>query len=151
MAKKARTKTPKPARKPKPAPRKGAVRKAAATKARTRQPRQAALIEDARIGPLDKVAGAIGDVRDAMNELRAEEKGHMQLARKLMHQYRKSVYKHTGVEIVLVPGDEKVRVRVLKDDGSGSSSGQDDNQDDSQEVDDAGGEAGNGEGAEATE
>lgn len=61
-----------------------------------------------------------------MNELRSEEKGYLQQARSLMHKYNKSVYKHAGVEIVLVPGDEKVRVRVLKDDGQASSTGQDD-------------------------
>jgi hypothetical protein len=89
-------------------------------------PKQGALIEDARIGPLDKIAGAIGDVRDNMNDLRAEERGHLQVAKKLMHQYGKSVYKHAGVQITLVPGDEKVQVRVLKDDGDASSSGSDD-------------------------
>jgi len=127
------------------APRKGAGGAKAARKPRTRQPRQAALIEDARIGPLDKIASAIGDCRDNMNELRTEEKGHLQVARKLMHQYGKSVYKHAGVEIVLVPGDEKVRVRVLKDEGSSSSSGSDD-AGDNNEAPDAG-DSGDGEAA----
>lgn len=105
-------------------------------KPRSQQPRQQALIEDARIKPLDDCAASIADVRDNMNELRGEEKGYLSTARSLMHKYGKSVYKHAGVEIVLVPGDEKVRVRILKDDGNASSSGSDD----------AGGDAGAGEG-----
>lgn len=61
-----------------------------------------------------------------MNELRAEEKGHLQLARKLMHKYGKTVYKHAGVQMALVPGDEKITVKVLRDNGEASSSGSDD-------------------------
>jgi hypothetical protein len=62
-----------------------------------------------------------------MNNLRGEEKGFLATARSLMHKYGKTVYKHAGVEIVLVPGDEKVRVRILNDQGDASSSGADDN------------------------
>lgn len=123
MAKKAKTKKPKPASKNRHSAKRGGAK---STRARIKQPRQVALIEDARIGPLDKVADAIGEVRDNMNELRAEEKGHLQVAKKLMHQYGKQVYKHAGVQITLVPGDEKVQVRVLKDSGDASSSGADD-------------------------
>lgn len=127
MAKK--TKAPKKGKKDKPAKKaagrpkkKGAV----AERPRSQRPRQQALIEDARIQPLDDCAASIADVRDNMNELRGEEKGYLSTARSLMHKYGKSVYKHAGVEIVLVPGDEKVRVRILKDDGNASASGQDD-------------------------
>jgi hypothetical protein len=61
-----------------------------------------------------------------MNDLRGEEKGYLGLARKLMHDYGKTIYKHDGVECALVPGDEKVRVKILKDSGEASSSGSDD-------------------------
>lgn len=127
MAKKAKGKKAKAAStKPKSASRKGTGVRGGG-RPRTRQPRQAALIEDARIGPLDKIAAAIGDVRDNMNDLRSEEKGHLQVAKKLMHQYGKSVYKHAGVQVTLVPGDEKVQVRTYKEDtGDASSSGADD-------------------------
>lgn len=127
MAKK--TKAPKKSKKDKPAKKTagGTKRKGAGgDKPRSRQPRQQALIEDARIKPLDDCAASIADVRDNMNELRGEEKGYLSTARSLMHKYGKSVYKHAGVEIVLVPGDEKVRVRILKDDGNASASGQSD-------------------------
>lgn len=127
MAKK--TKAPKKGKKDKPAQKPaGRTKKkgAGGGKPRSQQPRQQALIEDARIKPLDDCAASIADVRDNMNELRGEEKGYLATARSLMHKYGKSVYKHAGVEIVLVPGDEKVRVRILKDDGNASASGSDD-------------------------
>lgn len=79
-----------------------------------------------------------------MNELRAEEKGHLQVARKLMHKYGKSVYKHAGVQMALVPGDEKITVKVLRDNGDASSSGSDDA---AGEGEDAGTEAAGGDNA----
>lgn len=124
------------------APRKGsgARKEATASKDRTRRPRQAALIEDARISAIDKVLDSIADCRDNINDLRGEEKGYLSVVRKLMHQHGKTIYKHAGVECALVPGDEKVRVRILKDSGDASSSGADDNGGDDGDVLDAGGD-----------
>jgi len=87
----------------------------AAKPARARAPRQQALISEARIKPLDDVAATIGDLRDQMNVLRQDEGEQMNLALKLMRKHERTTWKHAGVELVRVPGEEKLRVRTSKE------------------------------------
>lgn len=47
-----------------------------------------------------------------MNAERVTERGFVQGALTEMHNRKLGSYQHGGVELVLVPGDEKLRVRV---------------------------------------
>jgi len=82
---------------------------------RPRAPRQQALITEARIKPLDDVAATIGDLRDQMNALRTDEGEQLNIALKLMRKHERTTWKHAGVELVRVPGEEKLRVRTSKE------------------------------------
>ena len=115
-AKKAAKKT---ARKAAPATQR--ARKAAKTAARekvskikTPKPKAQDLpgMEDRAIAPLEQVAVAYAEIRDQRIALNKEEKSLKDTARRLMHKYKKTVYKHDGVEIRLVPGEEDVKVKV---------------------------------------
>jgi hypothetical protein len=67
---------------------------------------------------LDRFCESIGEGRDAMNRLRGEEKSDMQGALREMHDRHVEVYRHAGVELVRVPGEEKLRVRTSKESAS---------------------------------
>jgi len=69
-------------------------------------------MEDVRFGALDRDCVAIGDIREQMNQLRADEAAAINRALKHMQHHERTVYKHRGVELVLVPGDVKLRVRT---------------------------------------
>lgn len=81
-----------------------------------RRPRQASLagMEDARIKPLDDIAATIAENREDMNKLRADDAGHLQTALGLMRRYNRTSWRAHGVELVRVPGEEKLRVRTTK-------------------------------------
>ena len=75
-------------------------------------------MEDRAIKPLEEIAIAYAAIRDQRIALNVEEKSLKDSARRLMHKYNKTVYKHDGVEIRLVPGEEDVKVKVrAADDG----------------------------------
>jgi hypothetical protein len=74
-------------------------------------------MENARLRSLDEIAASIADCREQRNELKATEDGLLQRAMKLMKKHKKTVWKHDGVELVLVPGDERLRVRLIKGGG----------------------------------
>ena len=99
--------SPKPKSKPKPKPRKSG-------------PRSQVLpgMEQVRNIRLDRLCESIGEAREQMNRLRQEEKGDAQMALREMHDQRVEVYRHAGVELVRVPGEEKLRVRTTKEDAS---------------------------------
>jgi hypothetical protein len=80
---------------------------------RTR-PRQPDLpgTEDRRLQPLDDLAAAYAEVRDRRMELTDEEGALKARAIALMHQFKKTIYKHDGIEIRLVAGAEDVKVKV---------------------------------------
>jgi len=82
---------------------------------RPRTPRQQPLIEGVRIKPLDDVAATIGDLRDQMNALRTDEAEQLKVALELMREHKRTTWNHAGVELVRVPGVEKLRVRTSKD------------------------------------
>lgn len=95
---------------------KKAKSRATSPKPPKRAPRQPALggIGDLRIKPLDRVCVAIAEVRGDINNLRAEEGGLLRQALSEMRSARKQTYRHAGVELARVPGEERLRVRTTK-------------------------------------
>jgi hypothetical protein len=81
---------------------------------RGRPPKQQDLIEDRAIKPLEDIAESYADCRDRRMELTKEEKELKEHAVTLMHKFGKTIYRHNGVEIRLVPGEEDVKVKVRK-------------------------------------
>lgn len=67
-----------------------------------------------RIQALDDCAAAIGEIRDQMAELRADEQGHKRTALNLMRRHDRTTWRHAGVEMARVPGEEKLRIRKTK-------------------------------------
>jgi hypothetical protein len=80
-----------------------------------RPPRQVALIADARIPALDDCAASISELREQINALRAQEAEALQRAMNLMRTHSKISWQAHGVELVRVPGEEKLRVRTSKE------------------------------------
>jgi len=80
------------------------------------RPRQQDLpgTEDRAIKPLEDVAASYAEVRDERIELNQREADLKALAVKLMHKFDKTIYRHDGIEIRLVPGEEDVKVRIKK-------------------------------------
>jgi hypothetical protein len=95
-----------------------------------RKPRQKRLpgVEDRRIEELDGIAESIQDVRAQKNELSQTEKQYLVQALQLLRKHDKQVWKHGGVELVRVPGDEKVRVRLVNGEGAADEEEEDDTQ-----------------------
>lgn len=93
--------------------------KAKATKARPRisSPRSQTLpgMEQVTNRALNRVCEHISDVRREMNRARGEEKDLMNQAVTVMTDSKVSVYRFSGVELLLVPGDVHLRVRTLKE------------------------------------
>lgn len=75
-------------------------------------------MEQVRSVRLDRFCESIGEGREEMNRLRGEEKGDMQGALREMHDKSITAYRHAGVELVRVPGEEKLRVRTTKEKAS---------------------------------
>ena len=72
-------------------------------------------MEDARISELDEVSGRVSDIRDAKNDLIAQENEQLQFALNLMRKHGKDSWRAHGVEFVRVPGEEKLRCRTTKE------------------------------------
>ena len=85
-------------------------------KAKREEPVQEAIegMEDVRYTDLDRACTRLGNIRRDKNELIQDEQAAMANVLKLLKAHERTSYKHKGVEVVLVPGDEKVRVRVDK-------------------------------------
>lgn len=108
---------------------------ARASKAKHRgkpKPRQAVLPghEQVRNARLDSFCEEIGEGREAMNKARTVVQFASDGAVQEMERQERSgnpvhIYKHAGVELVLVPGASKLRVRLTKDDGDASVEGGD--------------------------
>lgn len=77
-------------------------------------------MENVRAGALDNLCEGIGDCRDTMNVASVEEKKLIASALKQMQKRNLSVYRHARVELARVPGAEKLRVRVTKEEGDAS-------------------------------
>lgn len=79
------------------------------------RPRPLPGMENARISPLDNICQSIAETREQMNSLRQEETGLETTALKLMRKHQKTSWRHAGVELVRVPGEEKLRVRTARE------------------------------------
>lgn len=100
--------------------------KKAAKKDKPKKPKQERLLDDMpKVPALDKVCRRLADVREEKNDLALEEKGLVQDALRRMKDARVVTYKAHGVELVLVQGDEKLRVRLVDDDNGDSTDGGD--------------------------
>jgi hypothetical protein len=106
--------------------------KKAAVQQQRRRPKSQALpgLEDHAIKPLEEVAEHYAEIRDQRMELTEREHTLKVHALKLMKKYDKTIYRHNGVEITVVPGEDDVKVRVKK--------GGDDDVDTDDAADDAG-------------
>lgn len=96
---------------------KKAAKPAAKPKAAKKALRQPALpgTEQIRNRSLDGVCEGISDVRATMSRSRGEEQDLTRRAVVVMQRDKITAYRSSGVELVLVPGDVKLRVRTLKD------------------------------------
>ena len=86
---------------------------AKATRTRPRTPPLPGM-EHRAIQPLEDVAAAYARVRDQRAALLEQEAGLKQTALKLMKQFHKTVYRHDGLEIRIVPSAEDVTLKVRK-------------------------------------
>lgn len=73
-----------------------------------------------RIQALDDCAAALGEIRDEMAELRAQEKDQMSTALKIMRERDRTTWRHAGIEMSRVAGEEKLRVRKSKEQATAS-------------------------------
>lgn len=83
-------------------------------------------MEDARIRALDDICNSIAENREQKNELRAEEADLLKTALPLMRQHGKQSWRHGGVELVRVPGEEVLRVRTSKEKATAETEDEDD-------------------------
>ena len=74
-------------------------------------------MERVRSAKLDSLCESIGDERETMNKARTEEKGLIISALTEMQRRGVQVYKHASIELARVPGSEKLRVRLIKEQG----------------------------------
>lgn len=76
-------------------------------------------MEHVRYAELDAFCEGIADAREKKNEAVGDEKGYITGALGAMQKRGCVVYRHDGVELLFVPGDAKLRVRLTKDEGEG--------------------------------
>ena len=85
-----------------------------ARRARPKWPKEVALpgMEDHAIEWLDKFAQQYADLRDRRIELNKEESELKTSLLKLMKEHHKTLYRHGGVTIRVIAGEEDVKVKV---------------------------------------
>lgn len=71
-------------------------------------------MEDHAIKPLEEIAEQYVDIRDHRMELTEQEHTLKVTGIKLMKKYGKTVYRHNGVELTLLTGEDDLKVRVKK-------------------------------------
>ncbi len=79
------------------------------------RPRPLPGMENARIRPLDDICQSIAEGREQMNALRHEDVDHQTVAMRLMRKHKKTSWRHAGVELERIPGEEKLRVRTARE------------------------------------
>jgi hypothetical protein len=84
-------------------------------------------MEQVRNRRLDHVCESLLEVRTRINADRGEEAGLEKTGLDEMHRTGGTVYKHAGIELVLVPGAEKLRVRLTKETGDAQVGGEGEN------------------------
>ena len=70
-----------------------------------------------RNGDLDTLCEEIAEEREESNKARTREKASTAKALAVMQAEQYTVYKHAGVELIRVPGADKLRVRLVDDEG----------------------------------
>lgn len=78
-------------------------------------------MEQVRSAALDRICEDLADDRKRQAQAVADEKSDKQLALAQMHQENIAAYHHAGIELVRVPGEEKLRVRVTDEDGANAT------------------------------
>jgi len=87
-----------------------------AAKSRARRPMPAQQsFEEFRYKDLDRICQGIAETRAEMNRLRGEETDLEIQALKAMRLHSSTAYQSAGVELVRVPGEEKLRVRTARE------------------------------------
>lgn len=71
-------------------------------------------MEQVRIKRLDDVCHDLSEIRAAMAQCRQDEGDSERIALELMHRHQVRSYHASGVELAIVPGEEKLRVRTQK-------------------------------------
>jgi hypothetical protein len=71
-------------------------------------------MEDPVVSALDEAAIAYAELRDQRMALLKQEVSLKQRTLALMKKYRKTIYRHDGIEIDIVPAEEMVHVKVRK-------------------------------------
>lgn len=107
-------------------PKKKAAKKVnGAARTRKASPRSQVLpgMEQVRNRVLDRICEGIGEERDTQAESQRQEASLQQQAVKTMEQNNVTAYRHAGIELALVPGGTKLRIRKLKDKTEQSSTG----------------------------
>lgn len=107
----------KPVKKAKPvkAAKKAGKRKAAKPKRQTPRSQTLPGMEQVRHTKLDRLCEGISECREEMNEQRGIEAEKCRGALVYMHDNSITTYRYAGVELVRVPGEEKLRVRTSKE------------------------------------
>lgn len=72
-------------------------------------------MEQVRYRDLDASCNSIAETREEINLLRADEAGYEQTALTQMRKHNLTTYRHAGVELARVPGEEKLRVRTTRE------------------------------------
>lgn len=98
---------------------KSAKGKSAAVPATPRGARSQALpgMDQVRNTRLDNLCEGMAESRRAMAQARTTENGDIVAALQEMQRKQVSVYRHAGIELARVPGAEKLRVRLTKEEG----------------------------------
>ena len=73
--------------------------------------------ESVRSQKLDAICESIGDEREAMNKARTETQVLIAAALDVMTKKNLTVYRHDKIELARIPGADKLRVRVTKEEG----------------------------------
>lgn len=116
-------------------------------------------MEQVRDVALDRLCEDIGDARERMNSAKADEQSSIQSALQRMQKSSdrypggRTVYRHAGVELARIPGADKLRVRLTKEQGDAEDNDQvgDERRDAVEELgEDGGGEAGDELGQDAS-
>jgi hypothetical protein len=86
---------------------------------RARRARQGVLPghESVRSEKLDAICESIGDEREALNKARTEIDALTSAALDMMTKRNLTVYRHATIELARIPGADKLRVRVTKEEG----------------------------------
>lgn len=74
-------------------------------------------MEQVRDQTLDNRCESLGDVREEMAKLRANEAEILKGALKRMSSSNINSYRHAKIELLRSPGEERIRARLVKDHG----------------------------------